>query len=176
MAPPIGKPLHNETLAANQRADFLRNLADGYTVSQSAMLAGINARTVYRWRDECEEFDRDWEIAYAAGGDALAMEARRRAVQGVTKKKFTAKGMPVFDLETGKQYIEHEYSDGLLMFMLSARDPLRYCSKARTEYIKRQWAEQDKRRGLQDESTKPVEDVISMLDDLARAKALTAPS
>ena len=31
--------------------------------------------------------------------------------------------MPIIDPETGEQYVEHEYSDNLLMFMLKARRP-----------------------------------------------------
>lgn len=55
----------------------------------------------------------------------LELEARRRACEGVERKKFH-QGEPVIDPVTGKHYVEREYSDILLICLLKAHRPKKY--------------------------------------------------
>ena len=56
--------------------------------------------------------------ALRIGADRLVKEAYRRAVEGLERKKLTKGGEPIIDPATGQQYVEREYSDALLMFLL----------------------------------------------------------
>lgn len=70
--------------------------------------------------------DPDYVAAFARAkdhaADLLEQEARRRAHDGIQRKKFD-RGVPLMDPETGKQYVEHEYSDTLLIFLLKGVRP-----------------------------------------------------
>ena len=57
--------------------------------------------------------------------EVLEAEARRRAVTGVRRLKFD-KGQAIIDPETGEPYVELDYSDVLLIFLLKARAPEKY--------------------------------------------------
>jgi hypothetical protein len=52
----------------------------------------------------------------------MLLEARRRATQGIKRKKFY-KGEAILDPQTGQPFIECEYSDALLMFLIKAHRP-----------------------------------------------------
>ena len=56
----------------------------------------------------------------------MEREAYRRAVEGVAKKKFDGKGEAVVDPTTGLPYVEHLYSDKLLMMLLKRYRPEEY--------------------------------------------------
>jgi len=58
--------------------------------------------------------------------DALVKAAYQRAVDGLTCKKFTKAGEPIIDPATNQQYVEREYSDTLLMFLLKGALPKTY--------------------------------------------------
>ena len=61
---------------------FLRALAIDGCVARAARAAGIDKRTVYRWRRTRPDFARRWEEAQLKGIDALEALAVRRAVHG----------------------------------------------------------------------------------------------
>lgn len=78
---------------------FLAVLADGYSVHKAAHSIGFARSTVYKWREEDEDFKRRWDDAVEAGTDVLEDRARDRAM---------------------------DQSDTLLIFTLKARRPEKY--------------------------------------------------
>jgi hypothetical protein len=105
---------------------FLRALALRGTVAAACMAAHITRTHAYRCRKEDEAFARVWDEALEVHADLLEMEADRRSMEGVPRKKFTTRGEPIIDPETKKQYIEREYSDTLLLARLRAERPEKY--------------------------------------------------
>jgi len=92
-----------------RQADFLGALATGAAVKDAAKAAGVQPRTVYKWRDKDPLFAEEWQTALKTSLTALEREAARRALEG-TKK-------PVY---RGGELVGHvtEYSDSMLMFLL----------------------------------------------------------
>lgn len=78
----------------------------------AAAAAGTTARQVRKYRDENAEFDVAYKEAEDEAADALELEARRRALEGVEKGVYF-KGERV-DTEV-------EYSDSLLQTLLKGR-------------------------------------------------------
>lgn len=105
---------------------FLTELADAGMVCESAMTAGIDRTTAYRWRERDKEFALWWDQALEMGTEILEREATRRAVRGVTK--------PIYQggILVGAQ---QEYSDTLLIFLLKARKPEAYRDRASIEHL-----------------------------------------
>lgn len=93
---------------------FLAALAETGNVSRAATAAGVERMTVYRWRDEDEEFAAAWERSKRVGMGLLEDEALRRAHDGTEK--------PVFHQGFQCGTIR-EYSDTLTIFLLKAHDP-----------------------------------------------------
>jgi hypothetical protein len=105
---------------------FLRTLALKGTVAAACVAAKISRNHAYRMKGQDPAFSDAWEEALQDHADLLEMEADRRAVEGVPRKKFTSRGEPVIDPETKRQYIERDYSDQLLMFRLRGERPQKY--------------------------------------------------
>lgn len=105
---------------------FLGLLRDTANVTLSAQGAGVARAWVYAERQRDESFAAEWNSALDEATDALEYEARRRAIKGLTRKKFTRSGDPIIDPETGEQYFEYEYSDTLLICLLNAHRPEKY--------------------------------------------------
>jgi len=143
---------------------FLEGLAEGMGVADAARAASVSRSLVYKWRKADKAFANDWDDAYAFGADALLAEARRRAVDGVDE--------PVY-YQGRKCGAVRKYSDTLLMFMMKARDPLRFCDRARTAHLLRKWEKEDK--DSDDTAGQVIRDnVIAMLDGLAALKSAAA--
>jgi len=87
----------------------------------------------YKWRAADAEFAKAWDGAVEEALDLLELEARRRAHDGLVKKKFGKDGDPVIDPTTGKQYYEREYSDTLMIFLLKGGRPEKYRENIRQE-------------------------------------------
>jgi hypothetical protein len=97
-----------------RQALFLQHLAAGHPVAEAARLAGVSRNAVYEWRKLSEAFSRQWEAAYAEGGDMVEAEARRRGVEGWLE--------PVY--QGGEQVGSiRRYSDRLLALVLRGRKP-----------------------------------------------------
>jgi hypothetical protein len=105
---------------------FLRALALRGTVVAACAAAGIGRTHAYRMKEQDRAFSDAWAEAMQDHADLLEIEADRRAVEGVPRKKFTSRGEPVIDPETKRQYIERDYSDQLLMFRLRGERPQKY--------------------------------------------------
>lgn len=82
---------------------FLAALEECGSVTESCKAASISRVTVYECKRNDSDFAQKWEQALEAGADKLEDEARRRAMQGVSKG-----------------------SDTLLMFLLKGLRPQRW--------------------------------------------------
>ena len=103
----------------------LASLAKYGNISKACADAHVGRTTFYQRRDADKDFADRAAEALETATDALELEARRRANNGVERKKFD-KGQPIIDPETGEQYIEREYSDTLMIFLLKAAKPEKY--------------------------------------------------
>ena len=106
---------HNQDI----KSRFIRQLATSGNVTASAESAGVARHTVYEWRKHDPVFASKWEDALAIAVDALAMEARRRALDGVEEVRYF-QGEAIGTIR--------KYSDQLLMFLLRAYDPQTFIS------------------------------------------------
>ena len=80
--------------------------------------------SVWLRRKSDAEFRSAFENSLAAGALLLEEEAIRRARDGVRRIKFNTKtGEPFIDPETNLPYVEHEYSDNLLLALLKRHFP-----------------------------------------------------
>lgn len=107
---------------------FLAALAETGNVTAAARAAGVNRDTFYQRRDADEDFARAAAQSLETATDALELEARRRAHDGCPRVKFH-KGEPLAVPGPGGEpvpYVEHEYSDTLLIFLLKAHRPEKY--------------------------------------------------
>jgi hypothetical protein len=116
---------------------FLAALRESGNVRLSCEAVKIDRKTAYNLRDADEDFARAWKDALEESADLLEQEARRRAYEGVRRLKFDRGKLitiPLLDDE-GKfvlggdgeplttPYVEHEYSDTLLIFLLKGVRP-----------------------------------------------------
>ncbi|MCR9256280.1 MAG: terminase [Alphaproteobacteria bacterium] len=93
---------------------FLAVLADTGNVSAAARAAGMPRQIAYALKRDDKDFALLWDDALETATDALAQEARRRALQGVDAPHFH-KGEVTGTVT--------KYSDALLMFLLKAHRP-----------------------------------------------------
>lgn len=106
------------TRTPKKRKKFIASLRlSGGNVSRACKAEGVPRRTAYEWREQDEDFARDWDEAVSAGVDDLEEEARRRAFKGTRK--------PVYQGGERVGYIQ-EYSDTLLIFLLKGAKPDKY--------------------------------------------------
>jgi hypothetical protein len=102
---------------------FLDGLRGGWSISKSALAAGIHERTVRRWKadasasKQADDFAQRWNEAYECGVDNLEDTATRRGVEGVEKPVYQG-GVLVGSVT--------EYSDTLLGLMLRGKRPKVY--------------------------------------------------
>jgi len=107
-----------------QRAGFLARLAETGNVSEAARRAAVSRWSAYALRLADEGFALAWSEAAGEAADALEMEARRRAMEGVEQPVLYA-GKPVHD-DGGEPLTVRHYSDRLLELLLKARRPDRF--------------------------------------------------
>lgn len=102
---------------------FLRAFSANGNVSRSCREAKVGRRTLYTWLEQDARFKRLYNEALEMAVDELEEEARRRAVDGVTRPIYQG-GEHVGDVQ--------EYSDTLLCLLLKGRKPEVY--RERREY------------------------------------------
>jgi len=127
---------------------FLTSLAELGNVRAACEAAKIERSTAYRQREDDSEFAAAWDIALENAADLLEEEARRRAHEGVRRLKFDRGKMitiPVADTEGRPMlgvdgnpimvpYVEHEYSDALMMFLLKGIRPEKFRDRTETKH------------------------------------------
>ena len=132
----------------------LASLAKYGNISKACADAHVGRTTFYQRRDADKDFADRAAEALETATDALELEARRRANNGVERKKFD-KGQPIIDPETGEQYIEREYSDTLMIFLLKAHRPDKFRERYSHEHTGK--------------DGKPIASVVYTVEDLAAA-------
>jgi hypothetical protein len=106
---------------------FLEHFRVSGNVLRSCQAAGVTRRAqVYEWQEHDDAFAVAFHQAEIEATEVLEDEARRRAAEGTRRLKFDKDGKALMDPETGDYYIEREYSDTLLIFLLKARAPEKY--------------------------------------------------
>lgn len=98
---------------------------------------GLSNAQHYRWMEQDEGYrlqfsiaqDAAHEIARANAKDAIPIleaKAWHLALIGRARKRFTARGEPVIDPATGRQYVEYEEDGRILLKLLEANHPEKY--------------------------------------------------
>jgi hypothetical protein len=109
---------HTDVTTALKQAAFLDALAEYGTITKAAEVAGIDRKTHYNWLGPKEQPNEEYATRYAEASeqfaDHLRLEARRRAVEGVTQLVYHS-GVVVGS--------RREYSDRLLELLLKAKCP-----------------------------------------------------
>jgi hypothetical protein len=135
-------------LTPKKRAAFLAELARTGNVTLAAQEAKVHRTHVYQWRESDPDFAVAWDAALDQAADLLEEEARRRAYEGVPRLKFNrgkpimvpvvgADGLTVRDKDGNVEmvpYIEHEYSDTLLIFLLKGIRPEKYRERSEVKH------------------------------------------
>ena len=114
-----------------KKGAFLAAYAEAGNIARAAIAAGCTRAAHYKWLDEAD-YRKQFDDAQEEAADRLEEEARRRAVEGVRRLKFHS-GEAVLDPETGKPYVEHEYSDALLIFLLKGLRPEKFAQRIKTD-------------------------------------------
>jgi len=112
---PVGSIVQHFTKTTREL--FLRALAFTGNVTHSAITAGFTRQAVYQERRKNEAFAAEWDNSLQVSHDALEYEARRRAMHG-TDKPYLYEGEVVHTVK--------EYSDKLMMFLLTAYRPTKF--------------------------------------------------
>jgi transposase-like protein len=68
-----------------KRKVALELIAEGSNLSETARALGVNRSTLWRWRRDHPEFDRQVREAFVASVELLKREAERRAMSGSDK-------------------------------------------------------------------------------------------
>lgn len=89
---------------------------------RASVASGVGLTTSHDWRRGQPAFAAALIEAREWFTEEMEFEADRRARDGVRRLKFHL-GEPIIDPATGEPYVEHEYSDNLLMFRLKALRP-----------------------------------------------------
>lgn len=133
-------------LTRGKKASFLAAFAASGNLTVAALAAKMSRRTHYTWLATDPEYPALFKEAQDIACDALENEANRRAVKGLRRFKFHL-GNAIIDPEslmgcqrhgpnrvsngdttpcTCKPYVEHEYSDTLLIFLMKGNLPKKY--------------------------------------------------
>jgi len=114
---------------------YLAALAETCHCGRACEAVGIVYSTVWRRRQSDPEFEAAYQDALKMGAELLEAEAVRRAKEGLRRLKFNPKtGEAYFDPETGKPYVEHEYSDTLMLALLKRHFPEAYRERQQVEH------------------------------------------
>lgn len=125
-----GKPRVKFTPAKQKK--FLLLLSEIGRVDKCCVASGITRTTVYLLKRTNPKFEKAFIAAQDMAIALLEDEAWRRAFEGVDKLLFY-KGAAMVDAK-GKQYIEKQYSDTLLMNRLQAEMPDKYQYRQKVEH------------------------------------------
>ena len=112
--------------SGRQQTRFLATFRKTGNVTQACGQTKTQRSTVYKWQEHDDAFAAAYRQAELEATELLEAEAHRRAVDGTRRLKFGKDGDALTDPETGELYVELQYSDALLMFLLKARAPEKY--------------------------------------------------
>lgn len=117
----MGRALTDRT-RQRARDAFLAELAKRGNVSAAAAIAQMSRVWFYEERKTDEAFAVAWDEALETAIDAMELEARRRAVEGIEKPLIGRVGKD----EDGIITTVREYSDSLMTLLLKAHRPDKY--------------------------------------------------
>ena len=103
---------------------FITALAEFGVVSHACAAAKIDRSTAYLQRKKYEDFAEAWKEALEIAADALELEARRRAYEGVEEPVYGRGSGP--NAGTVKVGAIRKYSDTLMMFLLKGSRPEKF--------------------------------------------------
>lgn len=112
-----------------KKAAFLAAFEGCGTIRGAAAASGVADTTHYAWLEKDAEYFTRFEAAQRKSAKAMEAEARRRAIEGVRRLKFDKNGEPLIDPATGEPYVEVQYSDTMLIFLLKCNDPAKFGDK-----------------------------------------------
>ena len=104
-------------LTPERKAAFCAALAESGIVARACKAVNISRQTAYQWREQQEDFAKEWDRALKIGITALEDEAHRRAFEGTDE--------PVFYQGVASGSVR-KYSDTLAIFLLKAHKPEKY--------------------------------------------------
>lgn len=134
---------------------FLSAIALGVTVKEAAKKASTEVGRFYKWKREDPAFAGAWQEAWEQSCGLVESVVMSAALKADT-------GMPG--------------AMAAAMFILKARDPLRYCDKARAVMLEQQMALDREKALLQEADAQALEVVFRALDTVADQKrALPVP-
>ena len=127
---------------------FIAALGQSGNIRQACEAASVARSLVYELRNTDELFAAEWDQALDESADLLEQEARRRAERGVRRLKFhngspimvpmtDADGSPLITTDNQPimvPYVEHEYSDTLMIFLLKGIRPEKYRERNETKH------------------------------------------
>jgi hypothetical protein len=91
------------TLPVAYRDRFVESLMETGNVSRSALAAGVNRLTAYRWREDDPEFARAWDLAVEVARQGL----RERVVETATEMGL-GRQVPLLDGE-GNAVLDEDF-------------------------------------------------------------------
>lgn len=110
----------------NQRQAYLDQLARCGLVTPSLRAAGVSRSALLNWRKDKAFADAEDEAKEEAA-DALELEARRRAEEGVERERVIGSG------DSARFITETQYSDTLMLAMLKATRPEKFAERTKSE-------------------------------------------
>jgi hypothetical protein len=113
-------PTHERKPAVLEGIRMTGRLKDGCKAAE------VSYQTLFNWRHNDPEFAAAVEQALRDSALVLEEEARRRAIEGLRKYRFTKDGEPIAHPVTGEPYYEEVYSDSLLAILLKANNPSKF--------------------------------------------------
>lgn len=120
-------------LTQHQRS-FLAAYRRFGNISAAARTVPIDRTRHYDWFKNSEEYREAFDDAQEEANDRLEEAARKRAVVGTRRMKFTKHGDPIRDPRKAPNdpdpwYYETDYSDNILMRLLMAHRPGKFSNK-----------------------------------------------
>jgi hypothetical protein len=109
----------------NDKQLFLDALARTGIIADACREAKVSRPAVHSWRSKDPEFSAAYDAALEDAGDALESEARRRAIEGVERRRFDKDGNVVLE--------EVVYSDSLMALLLKANKPDKFADRSKSE-------------------------------------------
>lgn len=152
-------------ISGKRKQVFLELLKNTGNVTQACRALGISRKGIYQHRESDPSFALAWDEAVDEAVDLLEQEARRRAVDGVTREK----GIYFQGVQVATEIIT-EYSDTLLIFLLRGHRPEKYRERYEVNVIDRvrQMAPE---YGLDpEEAVKAVEEILAYKKDYPQTR------
>lgn len=128
-----------------KKAAFLKAYRLVGIIGPAAEATGIARQTHYKWLETDPEYKAEFKTAHNDAMDSLEEEARRRAQAGVQRLKFHEGNLILIPDPQGRKdpadpsrplmvpYVEHQYSDTLLIFLLKAGRPKKFRDNVKVE-------------------------------------------